>query len=210
MAEYLYPSLGSCAASHAGGVTSAAPPEDVPRSPPNPPAVTDAAAKNKQQHRHRLAWLRAVLKAPLRALGSLRDSYVRGMTRCAGSSLAMAGGYSMAGAYPPVPRSYSCRSQSSEDDQSELVRAASQSIIATRMLPAAVGPDGVQRSRSAVVWRIDEDKEADFADGGAFTLGKLGAYPRSRSYAVGRVPPASSIAGGPNTNHQRRVGVAVA
>lgn len=182
MAEYLYPSLGSCAASHGGSTATEAPPENFPRSPDKPNAVTDSVTKKTQKHKWKLAWLRAVLKMPVRVLCALRDSYERGMTQCAGSHAAMVGGYSM-GAYPGIPRTYSTRSQSSEDDQRELVRAVSQSMLATRVIPASVGPDGMQRSRSAVVGRIDEDKEADFADGSPFAIGK--PFPRSRSYAVG-------------------------
>jgi hypothetical protein len=126
--------------------------------------------------------LSRVLLAPIRALGCLRDFYVRSMTGCAGHMHYGSGfGYQ---AYN-LPRSFSTTSDrvsASDDDLRELIQAASQKHA------RAGGLNGMPpRSRSVAVGRIDEDAPFDFGTANGMGVGSNLLFPRSQSYATGRI-----------------------
>ncbi|XP_047332668.1 uncharacterized protein LOC124936227 [Impatiens glandulifera] len=131
------------------------------------------------------------IKSPIRVLSKLRDSYINSMIKCAGHTVYGGGGSSMGCPAPyGLPKSFSVNSSnrsssslsSSNDDYSELIRAASirtlgrstglqqQSYAVVPMVAA------VRRSQSVAIGRINEDEACDFAD----DLWLL----RSKSYAV--------------------------
>jgi hypothetical protein len=124
------------------------------------------------------------LGAPVRALSRACDSYVRGMSACAGRMPTPAGAYAGRGGFAPgtlqaatfsSPRSRR-RGGFDEDDLNELVRAMS-----LRQAAATVPV----RSRSVAVGRIDEDAPCEFF--GADDVVRVGrpAVRRARSVAVG-------------------------
>lgn len=115
-------------------------------------------------------WVRC-LKAPVRVLTSVRDLYIKGMKGCAGRVQHNASTL----AYPSFAKSnygysfgHSGRSSASDEDLSELIRAAS-----VRKMQV--------RSQSVVVGRIDEEEE--FEEDGV--VGSDLLFPRSKSYAAG-------------------------
>lgn len=128
--------------------------------------------------------LGSVLLAPLRALGRVRDFYVRSITGCAGHMHYGSGfGYNSYN----LPRSFSVTSDrvsASDEDLRELIRAASQ-----KHARANGGLNGLPpRSRSVAVGRIDEDAPFDFNGPGGLDVGSNLLFPRSQSYAAaGRV-----------------------
>jgi hypothetical protein len=126
--------------------------------------------------------LTRLLFAPIRALGRVRDFYVRGMTGCAGHMHYGSGfGYD---AYN-LPRSFSTTSDrvgASDEDLRELIRAASQKQA------RGSGLNGLPpRSRSVAVGRIDEDAPFDFGIANSLDVGSNLLFPRSQSYATGRI-----------------------
>lgn len=130
--------------------------------------------------------LRTCAKAPLRILCGMRDLYVKGMTRCAGTVSQYNGG----GIYNCPNYSEfvhgggfgSGRSDCSEDDLRELIRVASESRIKAELRKSS---NRVRRSQSAVVFgRIDEDRPCDFA--GEVKVGSSLSFPKSRSIGAGR------------------------
>ncbi|KAF3333789.1 hypothetical protein FCM35_KLT01480 [Carex littledalei] len=126
--------------------------------------------------------LSRVLLAPIRALGRVRDFYVRSITGCAGQMHYGSGigydGYNL-------PRSFSVSSDhvsASDEDLRELIRAASQKQ--TR----GGGVNGMPpRSHSVAVGRIDEDAPFDFDSADSLEIGSNLLFPRSQSYATGRI-----------------------
>ncbi|WOL08965.1 hypothetical protein Cni_G17718 [Canna indica] len=134
------------------------------------------------------------VKAPMRLLCRVCDSYVRAMTNFAGK-MEYGGGAGL-GYAPMLPRSFSVHSAgtstSGDDDFRELVRAASVARMGSLQqldrvreassslpMPRVVA---VPRSRSAAIGRIDEDKPCEF--GADVRLGEDYLLPRSRSSAV--------------------------
>lgn len=126
------------------------------------------------------------LGAPVRALSRACESYVRGMSACAGR-MPHAGAGAGRGLAPGSMQAATFSSRSrrgdGDDDVGALVRYLSQR--------EAPGRGGVPvRSRSVAVGRIDEDAPCEFGaddDGGA--LRRVGRPPptvrRARSVAVG-------------------------
>jgi len=123
------------------------------------------------------------LGAPVRALSRACDSYVRGMSACAGRMPTPAGAYAGRGGFAPgtlqaatfsSPRSRR-RGGFDEDDLNELVRAMSLRQAAAATVPV--------RSRSVAVGRIDEDAPCEFF--GADDVVRVGrpAVRRARSVA---------------------------
>ncbi|XP_052205165.1 uncharacterized protein LOC127809990 [Diospyros lotus] len=135
------------------------------------------------------------LKAPIRALIRAKNSYIDGMTQCAGR---FEYATTMAGPTAPqvctLPKSFSVNSTKSgnKEDLAELMRAASTRNLSKkvelellqRRLPT--GPGGgrvVPRSRSLGIGRIDEEKTCEF-EVDVKVNSTAAVYPRSRSYAV--------------------------
>lgn len=124
--------------------------------------------------------LSRVLLAPIRALGRVRDFYVRSITDCAGHMSYGSGfGYDSYN----LPRSFSVTSDrisASDEDLRELIRAASQKQA------RGGGVNGMPpRSRSVAVGRIDEDAPFDFGAVDGLEVGTNLVFPRSQSYASG-------------------------
>ncbi|OVA10684.1 hypothetical protein BVC80_53g15 [Macleaya cordata] len=136
------------------------------------------------------------IKSPYRILLKARDIYVRSMTDCAGTSAF--GGTTMMGYPAPcaLPKSYSSSSSRMSDindeDFKELIRAASQRGLKTKINIAEIQPTKsmkslnnnppLPRSFTVGIGRIDEDKALDFDDNIKVKTDSF--YPRSRSYAV--------------------------
>ncbi|XP_068655311.1 uncharacterized protein [Aristolochia californica] len=121
------------------------------------------------------------IKAPIRVLCKARDFYVRSMTNCAGNM-----NYSM---YPStLPKSFSVASSraSDEEDLREVMRMVSQrsqrETSGTLSQPSVMGAQGLPKSFSVGIGRIDEDKPCYFQED--FKMNTDILYPRSRSYAV--------------------------
>ncbi|KAL6012942.1 hypothetical protein ACLOJK_003431, partial [Asimina triloba] len=116
------------------------------------------------------------LKAPFKFLCKARDFYVDSMSNCAGR-------VHYGGSANSLPRSFSVNSSraSQEEDIRALIRALSQ-----RSQPGGpngpVGSNGLPKSFSVAIGRIDEDKPYDVNDDLKAKSDLL--YPRSRSYAV--------------------------
>ncbi|KAF0908305.1 hypothetical protein E2562_024719 [Oryza meyeriana var. granulata] len=123
-------------------------------------------------------------RAPRRALGRARDFYVRSITGCAGHlppDTAFGYGYpTFAATSPAMSRNSSLASSSrfsgGDEDMRELIRAASQRLVAEQA--AAAEPATVPRSQSVAMARIDEDRPCEFSGVGLM-------FPRSQSCAVG-------------------------
>ncbi|KQK13389.1 hypothetical protein BRADI_1g09830v3 [Brachypodium distachyon] len=117
-----------------------------------------------------LAVLGRCVRAPFRALARARDMYVS----------ACAGGGPAGMVAVPRSRSHVFYRSAGEDDDAELVRAASRAGPPRR--PSGVGPRS--QSLQVAIGRIEEDRPSDFGvDDGAVVVQSLG--PRSRSCAVG-------------------------
>lgn len=124
------------------------------------------------------------LKAPIRALGKARDFYVRSLTNCAGNM--------GPGLYPnTLPKSFSVASSrvsNDDEDMREVMRMVTQKSLREKLeaaagsrgrIPAAGPKDGLPKSFSVAIGRIDEDKPY-YGEGDV----KVELYPRSRSHAV--------------------------
>ena len=134
------------------------------------------------------------MASPIRALGKARDMYVRGITKC-GQNLNYGNPMDAEGRFSAFPRSYSVatstRSEGSDEDFAELMRAASARTLAHRIDMDLVlkqqqqdhNSKGLPKSSSVGMAKIDEDKPYD-SEGGVAVVQDL--YPRSRSYAVGK------------------------
>ncbi|KAJ3674410.1 hypothetical protein LUZ60_005026 [Juncus effusus] len=121
-----------------------------------------------------------IICAPIRALGRVRDFYVRSMTGCAGHMY-----HGPEYGYPAyaMSRSFSVTSDTRdtrEEDLRELIRAASQSHNRSGSGAGGLPP----RSRSVAVGRIDEDSPFDFNSGDDLGVGSNLLFPRSQSYAT--------------------------
>ncbi|KMZ56026.1 hypothetical protein ZOSMA_9G01300 [Zostera marina] len=130
-----------------------------------------AANPNGSQERQRKNKFSWYLKAPIRALGRVKDLYINNMIRCADNR-------NFGGVYPAgmaMSRNSSVHTHTSDQDYAELVRAASQKKLAPDVPPSGVVP----RSQSVAAFgRIDEDRPMEFA--GDAVVG-VPLYPRSRS-----------------------------
>ncbi|KAJ1430379.1 hypothetical protein SESBI_07878 [Sesbania bispinosa] len=144
--------------------------------------------KGKDQKQNKIV---RFITTPIRVLGKARDMYVRSITKC-GHNM----NYSSPVDAAALPRSFSAattRSNGSED-YTELVRAASARTLVNRIdvdlvlkqqqQQQPVSSNGLPKSVSVGMGRIDEDKPYDFSDGDAPVVPD--SYPRSRSYAVGK------------------------
>ncbi|CAD6333261.1 unnamed protein product [Miscanthus lutarioriparius] len=123
------------------------------------------------------------LGAPVRALSRACDSYVRGMSACAGRMPMPEGAYAGRGGLAPGTLHAATFSRSrggDEEDLNELVRALSLSQAAASAAATTVPV----RSRSVAVGRIDEDAPCEF---GADDVVRIGgpAVRRARSVALG-------------------------
>ncbi|XP_020211504.1 uncharacterized protein LOC109796232 [Cajanus cajan] len=146
-----------------------------------------------------------IITTPFRVLGKARDMYVRSITKC-GHNMNYSNPVDAAGRFQALPRSYSAAtSRSDNDDFAELLRAASartlvntidmdlvlkqqqqqqQQQAQAQAQPRPVSSNGLPKSTSVGMGRIDEDSPFDLGQGELPALPK--AYPRSRSYAVGK------------------------
>ncbi|XP_027356299.1 uncharacterized protein LOC113865760 [Abrus precatorius] len=147
--------------------------------------------KGKQQKQNKLVW---IITTPIRVLGKARDMYVRSITKC-GHSMNYSNPVDAAGRFEALPRSYSAAtSRSDNEDFAELLRAASARTLVNRIdvdlalkqqaSAQPVSSNGLPKSTSVGMGRIDEDKPFDLGEGGL--NGMPNSYPRSRSYAVGK------------------------
>ncbi|XP_014500245.1 uncharacterized protein LOC106761232 [Vigna radiata var. radiata] len=148
--------------------------------------------KGKEQKQNKLVW---IITTPFRVLGKARDAYVRSITQC-GHSMNYSNPVDAAGRFEALPRSYSvATSRSDNEDFAELLRAASARTLGNRIdvdlvlkqqaqSRPPISSNGLPKSTSVGMGRIDEDTPYDLSEGDVGTLPK--SYPRSRSYAVGK------------------------
>lgn len=141
-----------------------------------------------------------IITTPIRVLGIAKDMYVRSITKC-GNNM----NYSNpTGRFENLPRSYSAVTSRSggggdNEDFAELMRAASARTLGNRidmdlvlkqqqqqLEPKPVSSNGLPKSVSVGMGRIDEEKPSDddIAEGDVPVVAN--SYPRSRSYAVGK------------------------
>ncbi|KAK7410095.1 hypothetical protein VNO78_00616 [Psophocarpus tetragonolobus] len=152
---------------------------------------------NKDKKQNKLVW---IITTPFRVLGKAKDMYVRGITKC-GNNMNYSSPVDAAGRFEALPRSYStATSRSDNEDFAELLRAASARTLGNRIDVDSVlkqhaqaqaqaqaqarplSSNGLPKSTSVGMGRIDED--TPLGEGQIPALPK--AYPRSRSYAVGK------------------------
>ncbi|KAL3013288.1 hypothetical protein AAZX31_06G044100 [Glycine max] len=123
--------------------------------------------------------------------------YVSSITKC-GHNMNYSNPVDAAGRFQALPRSYSAATSRSDnnEDFAELLRAASARTLGniidvdlvvkqqaqTQTRP--VSSNGLPKSTSVGMGRIDEDTPYDLGEGEVPVVPK--AYPRSRSYAVGK------------------------
>ncbi|XVF36448.1 hypothetical protein REPUB_Repub19eG0059400 [Reevesia pubescens] len=140
-----------------------------------------------------------LITVPFKALCKARDLYVKSLTSCASrvSYGQSSGDYT--GQYSGLPRSFSASSTMSNDNEDlrDLIRAASIRNLGHRneiemflqqQLRLQMGSQGLPKSCSVGMGRIDEDEPSEFEENdAAVTVNnkKQGfLYPRSKSYAV--------------------------
>ncbi|CAJ1973481.1 unnamed protein product [Sphenostylis stenocarpa] len=148
--------------------------------------------KGKQS---KLVW---IITTPFRVLGKAKDAYVRSITKC-GHNMNYSNPVDAAGRFEALPRSYSvATSRSDNEDFAELLRAASARTLVNRIdvdlvlkqqaqaqaQTRPVSSNGLPKSTSVGMGRIDEDTPYDLSEGDVPAVPK--PYPRSRSYAVGK------------------------
>jgi len=152
--------------------------------------------KGKEQKQNKFVW---IITTPFRVLGKARDAYVRSITQC-GHNMNYSNPVDAAGRFEALPRSYSvATSRSDNEDFAELLRAASartlvgridvdlvlkQQQAQTQAQSRPLSSNGLPKSTSVGMGRIDEDTPYDLSEGDVRTLPQ--SYPRSRSYAVGK------------------------
>ncbi|WVZ19792.1 hypothetical protein V8G54_007114 [Vigna mungo] len=148
--------------------------------------------KGKEQKQNKFVW---IITTPFRVLGKARDAYVRSITQC-GHNMNYSNPVDAAGRFEALPRSYSvATSRSDNEDFAELLRAASARTLGNRIdvdlvlkqqaqSRPPISSNGLPKSTSVGMGRIDEDTPYDLSEGDVGTLPK--SYPRSRSYAVGK------------------------
>lgn len=134
------------------------------------------------------------VKAPIRALIRARDFYVRSMNSCAGHVTYGGGVYGCPTTLvTTLPKSFSVKSTTSDEDFRELLKAASTTSLGDkidleflRRQRSTGAAKVVPRSQSVAIGRIDEDYTCDFEDNRDIKLRKGDQYlfPRSKSYAV--------------------------
>ncbi|KAG5034025.1 hypothetical protein HKD37_04G009399 [Glycine soja] len=147
--------------------------------------------KGNKKKQNKLVW---IITTPLRMLGKARDMYVRSITNC-GHKMNYSNPVDAAGRLQALPRSYSAATSRSDnnEDFAELLRAASARTLGNRIdvdlvlkqqaQARPVSSNGLPKSTSVGMGRIDEDTPYDLGEGEVPVVPK--AYPRSRSYAVG-------------------------
>ncbi|KAK9097153.1 hypothetical protein Sjap_022650 [Stephania japonica] len=135
------------------------------------------------------------VKAPMRALCSARDMYVRSMTQCAGRTSHTAAMGMGAGAVSSIPRSFSASSsrRSGEDeDLRELIRAASQKGLLSKIeleirqkqqQQQQRKSEALPRSFTVGIGRIDEEKASEFDEEEPVVKPRV-LYPRSKTYGA--------------------------
>ncbi|CAL0327111.1 unnamed protein product [Lupinus luteus] len=152
--------------------------------------------KKKGQSQNR--FLR-IITIPLRVLCKARDIYVKSITTC-GNNMNYNHPVDHVGRFSALPRSYSdatsTRSMNNEDFV-ELIRAASARTLVNKidvdnlvlkqkhdqkMAREVVGANGLPKSTSVGMGRIDEDMACDLDEECGVVVPV--SYPRSRSYAV--------------------------
>ena len=135
-----------------------------------------------------------IISTPIRVLGKARDMYVRSITKC-GHNMNYSNPVDAAGRFTALPRSYSAATSMSggdSEDFAELMRAASARTLVNRIdvdlvlkqQQQPVGSNGLPKSVSVGMGRIDEDKPYDLGEGDVPVVPD--PYPRSKSYAVGK------------------------
>lgn len=149
----------------------------------------DMRKGNKKKNK--LVWM---IATPFRVLGKARDMYVSSITKC-GHNMNYSNPVDAAGRFQALPRSYSAATSRSDnnEDFAELLRAASARTLGNRIdvdlvlkqkaQARPVSSNGLPKSTSVGMGRIDEDTPYDLGEGEVPVVPK--AYPRSRSYAVG-------------------------
>ncbi|KAE9586854.1 hypothetical protein Lal_00004673 [Lupinus albus] len=140
-----------------------------------------------------------IITIPLRVLSKARDIYVKSITTC-GNNMNYNNPVDAVGRFSALPRSYSAATSTrsmDNEDFAELIRAASARTLVNRidvdnlvlkqkheqnMAREVVGANGLPKSTSVSMARIDEDMACDLGK----ECGVVGpvSYPRSRSYAV--------------------------
>ncbi|KAK7283235.1 hypothetical protein RIF29_12626 [Crotalaria pallida] len=150
--------------------------------------------KSKGQRQNKFV---RIITTPFRVLGKARDMYVRSITTC-GDNMNYSNPVDAAGRFSSLPRSYSVATSRSGDNEdfAELMRAASARTLINRIdvdnlvlkqqkqnmaRDEPVGANGLPKSTSVGMARIDEDMAYELGEGVMPDL-----YPRSRSYAVGK------------------------
>ncbi|CAL5204803.1 unnamed protein product [Lathyrus oleraceus] len=142
-----------------------------------------------------------IITTPIRVLGKAKDMYVRSITKC-GNNMNYSNPIDSTGRFQNLPRSYSAvttRSAGAGDSEDfvDLIRAASARTLVNRIdmdlvlkqEPATSRPvstNGLPKSVSVGMGRIDEEKASDLGEGVGDVLVLGNSYPRSRSYAVGK------------------------
>ncbi|WJX35301.1 hypothetical protein P8452_23314 [Trifolium repens] len=144
-----------------------------------------------------------IITTPIRVLGKARDMYVRSITKC-GNNMNYSNPIDPTGRFENLPRSYSAVTSRSgggggdnSEDFAELMRAASARTLVNRIdmdmvlkqhqqetTSRPVSSNGLPKSVSVGMGRIDEEKDSDLGDGDIPVV--TNSYPRSRSYAVGK------------------------
>ncbi|CAJ2643882.1 unnamed protein product [Trifolium pratense] len=142
-----------------------------------------------------------IITTPIRVLGKARDMYVRSITKC-GNNMNYSNPIDPTGRFENLPRSYSAVTSRSgggdnSEDFNELMRAASARTLVNRIdmdmvlkqhqqetTSRPVSSNGLPKSVSVGMGRIDEEKAGDLGEGDVPVV--TNSYPRSRSYAVGK------------------------
>lgn len=155
--------------------------------------------KGKEQKQNKIV---RFITTPIRVLGKAKDMYVRSITQC-GNNMNYSNPVDAAGRFEALPRSYSAATSRSGgggdhgEDFSELMRAASARSLVNRIdmdsvmkqqqqqesMARPVSSNGLPKSVSVGMGRIDEEKPYDLGEGEVPVVPN--SYPRSRSYAVG-------------------------
>ncbi|OIW14917.1 hypothetical protein TanjilG_30636 [Lupinus angustifolius] len=140
-----------------------------------------------------------IITIPLRVLCKARDIYVKSITKC-GNNMSYNNPVDAVGRFSSLPRSYSAATSTrsmNNEDFAELIRAASARTLVNRidvdnlvlkqkheqnMAREVVGENGLSKSTSVGMGRIDEDMACDISEECGVVVPL--SYPRSRSYAV--------------------------
>lgn len=147
-----------------------------------------------------------IITIPIRALGKVRDLYVKSMTDYADRvSYGNVMGGPGTGQAPTLPKSFSVHTTRSYEngDISELIRASSarnsgsavdldsyqqKQMQMKQPSSGSMGSRAMPRSRTVVMGRIDEDRPCNYFGENNVNRKVELMYPRSRSHAVPRQP----------------------